>query len=378
MPDTPEAYTARDKLAFRSFARDEFKSRTFDLGDWTEDSQANILDTALASIRILFAHAFQNVAPDGTPFRVFPAYIESLNPNAFAGERNKVHLCGVHLGLAESFYEFSMFCLSQKTLLSTFGDPSVEASPECIDGFPPGFWLYQKDGQLELDDLIARARTLQPTHLERKKAAEYLAALMLRFVWLHELCHCLNGHVGLTKQRGWAVYLHEHGMSKYTGIANRQLQCLEFDADQSATLFLCKIQSAPLEHLDGFQDLPLEERLHLSIFAAYAAIWILDEYARGRDAPQDADHPDPYLRLLNMIMTLASHVAPEVPGLDKIHDACLEEVNRVAEVIPSFFNADKIIRDFREGTYQAELEQYQNEIMALHAELTPFRFSLAQ
>ncbi|MCP5366730.1 MAG: hypothetical protein H6907_09990 [Hyphomicrobiales bacterium] len=390
MSDDTEFFSQRDRMAFRRFALNRLKSGTFDLGDGAELARQldlqdrpdevgnNVLDLSLMSLRQYFAHAYRNRRPDGSRFRVYPAFVNGRIPNAFAWEFRQVHLCGVYLGLASVCHEFSLFCLAQQTTFPDIGDPSVETSPESIDGFPPGFWLYQAGTDLDEAEQIARWSSLQPRDHHRKQAVEYLTILMLRFVWLHELCHGLNGHVGLAKSHGWVPYLHENGVEPSRGIAKRQIQCLEFDADQSALYMLCRIQTDGLENIPGLCDWSLPERLALSIFAAYATTWILDEYARGPDAPEETDHPDPYQRLHNLIWTLASNVAPIVPDLKPIHMACLGEVGRVAQVIPSFLKPDMIIHDLRAKTLEAELSGFQEDLSRLRGDLVPYRYTQRQ
>ena len=198
---------------------------------------------------------------------------------------------------------------------------------------------------------------------------------MLRYVWFHELCHCLNGHVGLAVKRNWATHLHEMGIASSNKADSRQIQCMEIDADQSAMSFLCQVQSTGLEGYGGFGELPLEFRLYLSIFAAYATTWIIDEHSRTVGDWQDTDHPDPYLRLHNLTRTVASNVWPETREVERAHDMCLEEAERLNQIVPSFLDAARIVADMRDVGFQSPLDDYQIDLSELRRQLDQFRYT---
>lgn len=373
MASEGEFFTPRERLIFNRFAQDHLETEVHDLGDGDLDL-TSVLGFSLANIRDHFTYAFNNELPDGRKFRVYPGYLSSMTPDAFAAELDGIHLCGMNLGLLEAFLHFSLFCFSQETLFTAFGDPKSELSPASVDGYPPGYWLYHAENQEEIHAFTERVAQIRPQDPERQLATVILAGHMMRFVWFHELYHCLNGHVGLAKKRKWALHFNECGTDETAKIDPRTMQCMEMDADQSAMFALCKIQMESMENIAGFKDLALEDRLVFTIVASYATNWMIDDYARLPKTEVSPEHPEPYIRLHNLITTLASNIAPDVSNLDQIHLRCLEEIARIAAVVPGFPDARQIIEDMQNPEMHKVLDGYQDDLIALRSELKQFQY----
>lgn len=190
-------YTSAEALTFRRYAMEEFHRPSVDLKHLGQDTNTDFLRLALESVRDHMTHSFRTKRRDGTGFRVYPAYLDCISPNAFAGARDDVHLCGVNIGLAVMCFEFALFCLSQPTLFRDVGNADGERAPKPVDGYPPGFWMRESGRALEENVFLDQAQGLIPSDPERYGTAVFLSVLMIRFIWLHELAHCLNGHVGL-------------------------------------------------------------------------------------------------------------------------------------------------------------------------------------
>lgn len=319
--------------------------------------------------------SFGNRRADGREFRVFPAYVDCASADAFAAEVGDLHLCGVTIGLAVSFFEFSLFCFSQASMFEDLGNLSDEESPSPIDGYPPGFWMREPGATLNEDAFLAQARTLLPHDPDRYTLAILLASLMTRFVWFHELFHCLNGHVGLIGSRGSALSFHENQVREKAGLTAHDLMRLEFDADQSAFHVACKVQLAEIENIEALQNLPKRTRLQLTIFAAYATTWIIEEYNSRLDQTPSSDHPDPYQRLHNLIRTLASNLAPEIADVSSLHECVLAEMDNLASLVPRFPSGKRMLADMMQSEWQDRLDQHQVALQEMREDLEPFRFT---
>lgn len=369
-----DLFDARDWLAFRKFALREMHRPAVGPDDLGDDPSEDFLKLALLSVIDHMAQTGSLRRADGTAFRVLPAYLDCASPNAFAADRGGLHLCGVHVGLAASFFEFSLFCLSQRRMLRDIGNADAETSPEPIDGYPPGFWMREAGAVLNTDAFTDAARGLLPRDAERYTAAILLTVLMIRFVWLHELYHCVNGHVGWAGARGWVLCFQETGFITQGDLKADSLRALEFDADQSAFHALCRMRGADIENVGGLRRLPVASHLRLSIFAAYATTWIIEECDRRSMVGRSRDHPEPYSRLHNLIRTLASNLAPALDDAKAIHDAVLSELDSLADLLPSFPSGKRLMVDMRQPAFQAGLDRYQDTLVTLRTDLAPFRF----
>ena len=367
-------YTKQDGLAFRHYVLRHMKLPMADLEPEPAAFGSDVLALSLASFRDLITGAFACKRADGETFRVFPAYVDCTGPDAFAARDRGVHLCGLYAGLAAACFEFSLFCFSQERFFPGIGESSREISPDPIDGFPPGFWMHNPGAGMNESDFIAQAKKLIPKSEQRYVAALLMTCLMMRFVWLHEFYHCINGHIGLVKARKWAFFLHEIGIDNAQSKAPFELQCLELDADQSAFYQHCQIQLAGRENIEGIKALPPETRLQFSIFAAYATSWMIEEYARGKPRQDAAGHPEPYVRLYNLVRTLAGNILPQAPAVKDIHAGLWEQVACLHACLPSFPSLNRIVGDKDNAELQTGLDNYQAGITRLRAGLAPYRY----
>lgn len=368
-------YGPRDALRFRQFVMREYRRPSVDLRDLSGNPETDFLELALLSVREHLRQSFSNARADGRAFSVYPAYVDCMSADAFAAQTDQTHLCGVTIGLAVSFFEFSLFSFSQASMFPDVADPSDESSPSPIDGYPPGFWMRGPGAALQQEAFLNHAQALVPRNPDRYLLATLLSILMIRFVWFHELFHCLNGHVGLVGSRGWALSLHENQFLEQNKLSAAELQRLEFDADQSAFHVACQVQMAEQENIEALQRLPLETRLRLVIFAAHATTWIIEEHNRRQEHPASADHPEPYARLHNLLRTLASNLAPQIQNVSALHLRVLADMDALALVLPSFPSGARILADMGQWEWQNGLDQEQFALEALRAELQPFRFT---
>jgi len=371
-------YTAAHALAFRRFAIRELQRPGLDLAAGPTDPAQDILKLSLLSVRDFMARGFHTRRADGTAFEVFPGYVDSLTPNAFAAIEDGVHLCGLHVGLAASCLEFALFCLAQPILFPEIGDAASEAAPASVCGYPPGFWTREAGAGLDPDHFVRSIQPLVPRDPDRYQTALLLTVLMTRFIWFHELYHGLNGHIGYAAAEHQALFLHERDLAAPTGIPTAELRRLEMDADKSALFAVCQVQVRDGENVEGIARWPLAFRLQLGLFGAYALVWMIEEYGRRNPDGMPVDrssHPIPYHRLHGLIRMVASNIAPQVRDMRDIHNAVLSGMDALTALLPSFPAGTQLVSDMRDPCFQAVLEAEQLALESLRPRLDPYRFS---
>lgn len=333
---------------------------------------SDLVAASLMSARGYWRNCFGSRRADGARFRVYPGLVADRRPNAFAWIEQDLHVCGLNVGLAAAVLELSLFCLAQADVLTAFGRPERESSPAPADA-APGFrmpaHLAVLDGRLLFDELPAYF----PEDPTRQAVAHYLALLILRFVWFHELYHGLNGHVGYVQRQRLALRLNETAGDDEVEDSD-VLKALEFDADQSAFYVCCKIQGNDTENMIGARQLTPAQRLHLTLFGAYAVTWLFDEHARQRAARTGGTHPSPYLRMHNLLRCAATYLADDLPDLGALNHAVLADFDRLADRLPQAIGSDRFLSDMQSPGFQADLDRFDGLMIRLRVEIDPFAY----
>ncbi len=215
-----------------------------------------------------------------------------------------------------------------------------------------------------------------PVNEERRQAGQFLAHLMSRFAWLHEHFHVVNGHLDWlsenNKSSGLVEFIEESAPNAIT--PGQTLRPIEFDADRSAFHALCSIQLTDRENIVGLAALPFQQRMILNLFAAYAMTWLFDAYGRRTGRPSES-HPDPYLRLHNLMRTLASNIAADLDNTAVINQAALKELETLRAVIPDLPSGDQILRDFQSPAIQSSLDDAGTALGALRTKWAPYKYT---
>ena len=113
---------------------------------------------------------------------------------AFAKALPALHLCAIETGLVAVTFELSCFCFSQSEFFKEVGEPAVEDSPVMPEHADLGFWIADRVQAAQGEPAEPIGVELIPRDPERRLMAHFLSQLMLRFVWLHEFYHGVNGH----------------------------------------------------------------------------------------------------------------------------------------------------------------------------------------
>lgn len=352
-----------------------------------DDPDTHIFFASLESAIEQFRWTAKGSNASGAPFKLEAGFFDTFSPNALADRFEDGYYLGVHVALFVAINEFAMFCFAQRDFFDDLGDPAKESSPKPWDERLPGVWLIDNTLQGGGVD-YEHSQRLIPTDPERYICSQLLAFLMTRFVWLHELSHCFNGHVDLVQQQGIALRLHElpdglslAGKSKASTrpLTNEQkqiLRCLELDADESAFFASCAVQTRDMENIEGIRELDPAVALRLTVFASYAMVWLFDAFQDYLKSALGETHPAPSLRLQNLLQTAKSRLYSEESSFEGIHEMALREFDSVKAAIPTMFTFGTL-REVAHSDQLAEelqaLEPHRAEVASL---LRPFQFSL--
>ena len=352
-----------------------------------DDPKTHIFFASLESAVEQFRWTSKGSNVSGELFKLNAAFFDTFSPNALADRYEGGYYLGIHVALFVAINEFTMFCFAQRNFFVDLGDPSKESSPKPWDERLPGVWLIDNTLQGGGVD-YEHSKQLIPTNSERYICSQLLAFLMTRFVWLHELAHCFNGHVDLVQQQRIAMRLHElpHGLglagkSKVSAhpITNEQkkiLRCLELDADESAFFANCSIQMRDMENIEGIRELDPAVALRMTIFASYAMVWLFDVFQDYAKSAVGETHPTPSLRLQNLLQTAKSRLYSEERCFEIIHEKALREFDSVKAAIPTMFTFGTL-RDMAHSDQLAdELQELEPERAKVASLLRPFEFSL--
>ena len=322
---------------------------------------------SLQSAQSFFAWATEGRNARGFRCEVVAGYLERMTPNAWASWDGKTHVIAMHQALMATIVEFALFAFTQRELFPGIGAADGEDSPIAPGGEPPGLLLLMRTFAGASVGGEADARRV-PKDPDRYIAGIYLAMLMSRFVWLHELAHCFKGHVAqtgpgrleLTEFPEAAPLVVRREERPHAGAA-RRLRLMEFEADDAAFDWGLRIQLEGHENIDGIKALDLRTRLHMTMFASYAMTWLFEQYQRFAEVGHALTHPAPFDRL----RALMQH-ACAIKGLEPLTEQVGQDMNVLRRAIPVMHGWQP----------PSETDAYptQAERQALALALAPWRF----
>jgi len=354
---------------FADFVKQKTKQRAIlDQPTGAQAIKADIMRISLESMRDHLRLTAGAKQADGTAFRAYAGYVDSFGISGISGAQAGCHFCALYLGLAAACYEFANFCFSQTDMFRDIGDPDKEISPEPLDRTVPGLWMRGKGRGLETSAFVERGRTYLPRCSERETKALLLALLMLRVVWLHELAHCLNGHVDWSfRAYGLTCLFDGHDPDAPPQPHVPQAHLLEYDADQSALMLACKVQIAEAENISGLLAMPLVQRLHWTLFAAYVVTLILAMHERIYPPPNRNNHPSPEARLVNQVRTVASNILPLSPAVKAANTAAFADLSRLSALVPAVPDISALVTGSDTAALHDDLDKAQDDLEHLRA-----------
>lgn len=372
--------------SFRNFAEKRLQASAFKTNP--DSDQTHIFHSSLESTHHQFKWTNDATNSTGEKFKLSAGFLDTFSPNALADRYQNTYFIGIYVALFVAISEFAMFCFAQREFFADVGDPSKETSPNPWDNRLPGLWLMDntaKGGRVE----NKHSRHLIPKDSERYIMSQYLSLLMVRFVWLHELAHCFNGHVDLVQNRDIALRLYEVAPQLDLVQSSKQrfvkpcedmpniLKCLEFDADNSALWANCNIQLRDLENLEGIRELDNDLSLRLTIFGSYAMIWLFDAFQTYLNSQNGLSHPEPSLRLQNLLRTAQTRLFSIGDGIEDLHAQSLAEFDPIKQAIPNMFKSGTL-RDMAFSEAEAvQLSGFDVEFEAIKKALAVHQFHTA-
>lgn len=234
----------------------------------------------------------------GRKLSVAPGVMKNDQPNAFAALHGDVHVIGITTGLENAILDIVDEAFS-KSYVFRSGDRRET------------FLMTMLGNVIPVEQLAPLEPDLAVLDDHRAKAMTYVIIVMYRFALLHELAHCLKGHVDYLAERGTSLGggLDELNISTRSKTNARILtkgerHVLEFDADYSALISCMRIEGLGYDRLySGVFD-PVT-RFEYSMFAIYAMTWLLSSVESDK---QTDTHPEPARRLSLLSTAAASFI----------------------------------------------------------------------
>ncbi len=333
-----------------------------------EKADEQIFAASLNSFRDLLQYSDGMANAGGMPLAVQAGFVEKMTPNALADHHGGVHFIAMHQALMATIVDFCLFLFTQDCVFPNIGDAAGEASQIYEGNDAPGLFLLRVTmAGASVDPRTDHFRV--PRDADRHVAAVYMSILMSRYVWLHELAHCENGHVLLLQQGSDLGRIHEVaepaalvGIKRGgTGDAERALRyALEFDADKAAMLHLITVQLDGRENVPGLLAYDDLTRLEMALLGAFLMTWLFEAYQRFMNSMHGLTHPNPALRLQNLSASLRA-LAPE---LASVEDSVRARFNALVGRLPGLHAFDAHPKHFRRD----DAEQ-------LRTHLAPFLFA---
>jgi len=212
--------------------------------------------------------------------------------------------------------------------------------------------------------------------------------LMMRFTWMHELYHGLNGHAGYVASLLGETALREMPddadlalvdveEADTAGLSYERIRhCLEFDADRTAYQAMTRLQMTGDEPFEVLAEKPLPLRLKLVTFAAIMMTFLFDQSAKRHASGVGTTHPAANLRLHNLVRTMASHLFDQSEQMQETLAQVLPELDRLQPRIPSLISSGALLRDLSSPEFQAELDRMEDDLARLRIALAPFAYRL--
>lgn len=379
-------YAAGDRSVFRAYAEREFGKGAGLAADAPLGERDDILKAGLLSARDYMMQSAGCRSGTGAEFRVYPGLVETVRPNAFAARHRGIHLCGLNAGMYGAIFELCLFVMAQPGVFADVGDPRRESATPLPPGIVPGFWLIDRLRSHGRVAGKALASALVPKCPDRYDFAVMLTLHMLRFVWFHELYHCLNGHVGSLCAVDSSVRLNEmpDGGAALTLIERERdalpmspsafFQAIELDADRSALWGAFATQAEGKENIIALQVLAPRRRIEACLFSAYLITVIFEEAGRRFSQAESGTHPDPYTRLHNLVRTTASHLLDLHPATQGAFQTVIAALRVLKRVIPALADADTVLSDCGCPTFQGLLDEKEETLQTARSYFAPFGF----
>lgn len=366
----------------RRYAAEILGAEAFD--STSGKDSAHLFNVSLETTKAHLAWTEGAANSPGLRFRIAAGFLDIYRPNALADRYEDTFIILMHSALFAAITEFTMFCFAQEAFFADVGDPAKETSPTPINDKPPGLWLidFTGSGGRVTDEHSER---LIPKCPDRYVMSIYLALLMARFVWMHELAHCFNGHVGLIRREGIGLRLNEiqdpAGLVSFLKSKADKAEtawtrhCLELDADRSALWSSMRIQTGKLENIEGIAVLDQHLRQRLTLFGCYAMTWLFDEFQAYLNATESKSHPLPYLRLHGLMQTAADKLPAYIEDFSGLEKEVCDQFDFIRCSVPAFYATQSVLADRDQPGIRDQLGEMDSHFETLRPALSELEFS---
>ncbi len=295
----------------------------------------------------------------GQTLSVAPGIIVSNQPNAFAARYGDTHVIGITTGLEDEMFRIAKEAFS-KPYVFRDGDKRHALLGTYLDNFLAVVDGPPTDGPLTSFDE------------QRPEALVYVLVVMYRFALLHELAHCLKGHVDYMVERnsGPILGLDELNISRRASsdqgaLTNGERHVLEFDADYHAMISCMRIEGLEYDEIFSHVFDP-ETRFVLSMFAIYAMTWLFASLAVEADETRKSTHPHAVHRLSILYTGSAAIIGHEKPELTTSNHYALSQLKAIEYRLRTGWMQHSEDQRFDPKDYQSVAEK-----------LTPYAYQLA-
>lgn len=339
----------------------------------------------LDAARIIFTPAFGRRRPDGAAFRVFPVLRERSLPSASALDLKGLHVCAVDAGLVSACFELACFVFAQKNLFRDLGNPDAEASPPLPHNGLLGLSMRRTLAAAAAPPETMVGYELVPIDPVRRTLSQFLLQMMLRFAWLHELYHGLNGHAGLVSSVQDSLELSEIPELQLLELADdleigsvplgRALHAFELDADRAAIAAMIHLQLKDEEPFEAFLDWPLAARMRLNLFAAFLMTLLFDHTAREFRRRDGVSHPAPFVRLAHLLQTAALIGEQTAGSAGESIGVLFSDLRQLQTRIPGVVSENELLNAMKPGAGPEDpIQNVLTDLAALQSVLAPFAF----
>ena len=226
---------------------------------------------------------------------IYIGYVENLDINAVAFEREGQDFVGLYAGAVVHIYRHFGALLCNCTFVPSIGSPDAEAhDPRSLN---------YADGE----------QSMVPNDPQRRSYARLLSRLACDFLLNHEFGHLINGHLKLMKAlSGTACFAELDAVGTGT-FGSLSRQALEMDADcfavQQGVLALLECVNNPsaLPESSRCWYSSVDEALRTWTLAIYGLLRLFDGSPTDLDHLEAGPHPPPPIRAM-----MASATAMEV------------------------------------------------------------------
>ena len=374
-----------DQRAAKAYVERIFAPGAFDPAIGSEGPRDDVALASVSSARDYMRRSEGTQSSNGKAFRIYPAIANTMSPNAFAGTSGDLLITGLHAGLYAMMFEIAGFVMAQQCAFPEIGDPAQELSPSFPGNTLPAYWLidetvrHGENFDRELGD------KLLPRCPERYQFTIYLTIILSRFVWFHELFHCLNGHVDYLTQFDHSIRLCEVADSQAINLielqqyslplpAERFLQALEFDADRAALFAGYRIQIENEENIIGIATFARHTRCKMTLFCAYLMTFLFEQIAARAEIKKSGSHPLGHVRLSDMLRTTATHLKPLDPNAIKIIDQVRLEFKKLRSSLPQLPDLEDQHQDDGDLSVQKELNDRETDLEVAKKQFQDFAY----